>query len=101
MLSRHHCVVNKMAKRKAQNSTTEEENDDDAHKRPKIKRTRSSKNIHTSESQMEVSVNPEDSNLTRVGGDDDDSGNRGNCSQMPDFAVQVGYRLSIPEIKIA
>ena len=90
-----------MAKRKAQNSTTEDENEDDAQERPKIKRTRNAKNNGSSENQMEVSISREDSHFTRVNGaGDDDSENR-NCSQMPDFDVQVGYRYNITVIKVA
>ena len=71
-----------MAKRKVPSSGTENEHDDDTLQKPKIKRSRSAMKVSDcSENQMEVAVCPNDS----IYADDGVP----NCSQMPDFDVQV------------
>ena len=71
-----------MAKRKVSTSGTENEHDDDTHEKPKTKRSRSSVKVGDfSENQMEVSVCTNDSIYANDGVP--------NCSQMPDFDVQV------------
>ena len=78
-----------MAKRKAPSSTNEDNNIEDDATRPKIKRTRSSGRVNnSSESQLESSASQGDSEITGMDGETE-GGSSFDCSQMPDFHVQV------------
>ena len=76
-----------MVKRKAHSSINEDDNDNDSSPEPRTKRTRNSQRVDMpSETQMDVSVCPGDPNITAVSSCDDIGQ---NCSQRPDFDVQV------------